>query len=107
MIKIAPRQYHVQPGETITVGAQASGTVHLVSYDLDGQGGGPLAADQPLTFKITTNTRVLTLLFTFSGSSGGKYVIGINSDQGGSDTDNVDQGSFGIPATSAEYRFQL
>jgi hypothetical protein len=107
MIKIAKRQYHVQPGETITIGVQATGTAHLVNYDLDGQGGGPVGAGQPLTFTVTTSTRILTLLFTFSGNSGGKYVVGITSAQGGSDTDVVDQGSFGIPTTAAEYRFQL
>ena len=106
MIKIAPRQYNVKVGETITVTTQSSGTVHGVNYDLDGQGGTPLGAGQPLTFKIAS-TRVLTLLFTFTNPSGGKYMIGIQSDQGGSDTDQVDQGSFGIPAISAEYRFQL
>jgi hypothetical protein len=107
MIKIAKRQYNVQPGETITVGVEASGTVNLVSYDLDGQGGGSLVAGQQLSFKVTTDTRVLTLLFTFSHNSGGEYVLEIKGDQGGSDTDDVDQGSFGIPAISTTYRFQL
>lgn len=107
MIKIASRQYHVQPDETITVDVQSDGTKHLVNYDLDGEGGGPLDAGAPLVFDITTSTRVLTFLFTFSSNSDGKYEIGITSDQGGSDTDEVNQGSFGIPSTSATYRFQL
>jgi len=107
MIKIAKRQYHVQSGESITVSVQATGTVHLVNSDLDGLDGGPLTADESLTFKVTNQTRTLTLLFTFSNNSGGEYEVTIKGDQGGEDTDTVDQGSFGIPATSAEYRFQL
>ena len=107
MIKIANRQYHVQSGESITVSVQATGTVHLVNSDLDGLGGDPLAADESLTFRVTNQTRVLTLLFTFSNDSGGSYEVTIESDQGGEDTDTVDQGSFGIPATATEYRFQL
>jgi len=107
MKKIAKRQYNVQPGETITVGVQASGTAHVVNYEFDDGQKGILAAGQPLSFKVTTSTRVLNLLFSFTNSSGGKYVIAIQGDQGGSDTDNVDQGSFGIPTTSATYRFQL
>lgn len=106
MIKIAHRQYKVNVGETITITTQSSGTVHGVNYDFDGQGGTPLAAGQALTFKIAA-TRVLTLLFTFTNPSDGEYVISITSDQGGPDTDQVEQGSFGVPATSTEYRFQL
>jgi hypothetical protein len=109
MIKIAKRQYNVQPGETITVDVQATGTAHGVNQDLDGAGGAPLGVGQSLTFKVEApkNHRVLSLLFTFTNSSGGKYAVKIKGGQGGSDTDEVDQGSFGIPATETEYRFQL
>jgi hypothetical protein len=107
MIKIVKRQYHVQPNETITFGAQASGTAHVLNYEFDDGEKGVLAAGQPLIFKVTTSTRVLNLLCTFTNNSGGKYLIGIQGDAGGSDTDNVDQGGFGIPAITATYRFQL
>ena len=105
MIKIAKRQYHVQAGEKITLSTQASGTAHVVNFEFDNGEKGVLIEGQPLTFPVMA-TRVLTLLFTFSNSSNGKYVIALSGDQGGSDTDNVDQ-QFGIPTTMATYRFQV
>ncbi len=105
MTKIAKRQYNVKSGETVTVGVQSSGTA-VVNYDLDGQEG-VLAEGQPLSIPVTTSTRVLALLFTFTNNSGGKCAVAIQSDKGGSDTDNVEQGAFGVPATETTYRFQL
>lgn len=105
MQKIAHRQYHVQSGETITVTlTDANGCV--VNFDLDGQQG-LLNEGQPLNIQIGGSTRILNLLANFTVNSGGTCTIAIQGNQGGSDTDTVDQGSFSVPATNVAYRFQL
>jgi len=104
---IAERQYLLDPGEKAKVSVTATGTVNNVNFDIDGQGGGPLADGQVITVsKPAGGVRKLTLLFTFSGSSGGQFVVTIKGDNGGSDTDVVDQGAFGIPGTARSYLFQ-
>jgi hypothetical protein len=108
MIKIAERQYAVKADESVTVTVQATGTAHLVSYDLDGEGGGSLGEGQSEVFKIPPKQRrVLTLLFTFSNDADGCYTVKLTGSQGGLDTDKIQQGSFGIPTTTADYHFRL
>jgi hypothetical protein len=106
---IDERQYSVEGDETVSVSVEAKGTAHLVEYDLDKAGAKGLSEGQVLTFGAPTQPRrVLTLLFTFSGNTGGQsYTVTLKGDKGGSDTDVIDQGSFGIPATSADYHFRL
>ena len=107
MKKIAERQYLLDPNETARVSVTAPGTFFGANFDIDEQGGGPLSNGQIIPVaKPQSGLRTLTILFTFSGTAGGHYVVAIKGDNGGSDTDEVDQGAFGIPSTSREYLFQ-
>ena len=104
---IGERQYLLDNGETAEVEVQSQGTVHGVNVNLDKQEQGPLGAGQTVSVpKPGSGFSSLVLLFTFSGTSGGKYTVTVNGSNGGSDTDIVDQGSFGIPTTATEYLFQ-
>ena len=110
MLKIGERQYLSPGAETISVEVAESGTVHLVTYDIDdGAQTGTLHKGEQLDIRVSPAEprRKLTLLFTFSGDSGGLYDVTLSGSLGGGDTDPVDQGSFGIPATTSEYRFRL
>src|SRR6185369_1137680 len=104
MQTIAHRQYHVGPTETITVTLTATNGC-VVNFDLEGQTG-LLNQGQPLTIQMAGSTRTLNLLANFSVNSGGTCTIAIQGSEGGSDTDTIDQGSFGVPVTNASYRFQ-
>jgi hypothetical protein len=108
MQKIAKRQYLSPSAETITVGVQASGTAHLVTYNLDDDTEeGTLHEGETLDIEVSQDKprRKLSLMFAFSGSSG-QYVVTLSGSLGGSDTDVIDD-TFGIPGTATEYRFRL
>jgi hypothetical protein len=106
MTTIEERQYLLDNGETASVSVEAEGTVHAVNFNLDKQKKGPLGPGETVEVpKPGSGFSSLTLLFTFSGT-GGKYTVTITGETGDPDTDVIDQGSFDIPATSAEYLFQ-
>lgn len=110
MTIIDERQYSLEADETVTVSVESAGTAHLVEYDLDKGGAKALGQGEPLTFGAPTPPprRVLTLLFTFSSNTGGgSYTVTLTGSKGGSDTDVINQGSFGIPANAADYHFRL
>ena len=103
---IGERQYLLEDGETASVSVDGENTVHGVNYNLDKLKKGPLGPGETVEVpKPGSGFSSLTLLLTFSGN-GGKYTVTISSSNGDSDTDVVDQGSFDIPSTSAEYLFQ-
>ena len=109
METIAERQYLSPSTETIAVKADESGTAHLVNYNIDnGAETGTLHKGQQLNIEVSPNkpSRVLTILFTFSGT-GGQYDVKLTGSLGGGDTDTVEQGDFDVPAESTEYLFQL
>ena len=108
MQKIATRQYLSPSAETITVEVGASGTAHLVTFNLDDdEEEGTLHEGEQLNIEVSPNKprRKLSLLFTFSGP-GGQYDVSLSGSLGGSDTDTI-VNSFGIPATATEYIFRL
>jgi len=106
MQKIGERQYAIGANETVAIEVDASGTAHLVNYDLDGDGGILNQGQQlSITAPSGNNRRKLNLLFTYSGS-GGTYTVKLTGSAGGQDTDTVSQGSFGVPTNACEYRFR-
>lgn len=106
MKTIDERQYVLDNGETASVSVEATGTVHAVNFNLDKQKKSPLGPGETVAVpKPSSGFSSLMLLFTFSGT-GGKYTVTITGETGDPDTDVIDQGSFDIPATSAEYLFQ-
>jgi hypothetical protein len=106
MTIIEERQYLLEGGETASVSVEAEGTVHAVNYNLNKQKKGPLGPGETVEVpKPGNGFSSLMLLFTFSGT-GGKYTVTVTGETGDPDTDVIDQGSFDIPATSAEYLFQ-
>ena len=106
METIAERQYLLESGETVSVSVEATNTVHAVNYNLNKQNKGSLGPGETVAVpKPGSGFSSLVLLFTFSGT-GGKYTVTITGETGDPDTDVIDQGSFDIPSTSAEYLFQ-
>lgn len=65
--------YEGNPGEQVTVTVTASGTVHLVTFSLDGGPAQPLPAGTPIQFNLNNASGDLTTLqlvmdFTGPGS---------------------------------------
>ena len=91
---ISTGAFKVRDGELITLNVTSSGTLFGVNFSLFG-GGAPLTEGQPLQVrmdksKATGNSVVpnatstpLTLLFSFSGNSGGRYDWTVTGDPGG------------------------
>ena len=85
--------FQAADGEIITITVRSSGTLFGVNFSIFGSGS-PLTAGQPLTVtmnksKARGNSTVpnakaarMTLLFSFSGSSGGRYDLTVTGNSG-------------------------
>jgi len=93
---LSPGVFQVADKEVITIDVQSTGATTLfgVNYSLNGSGA-PLTAGQPLkltmdktkangtSFVPNAKSAELTLLFSFSSTSGGRYDVKISGSGGG------------------------
>ncbi len=92
--------------EEIKVSVQASGTVRLVTYDLNGE---TKQLPEPFLFKlkIANTPTILVLFFVFSNNGGGSYKIKVTGKAGG-DTSLYTVAQFSDEAANAiAYTFDI
>jgi hypothetical protein len=102
-----------QNGETITVLVKSDNTVHMVTFNLDGQTGvmnQTAPQTSQLAFKLDQaahDPSKLLLVFHFASSGGGgMYRVLVKGDKGGDPFGQVfKQGN--LPATAAMYTFDV
>lgn len=107
-----PLDLRGEDGEVLTVDVDSSGTENLVSFTLDGQTSnlptGVSHSSFPVTLdKSRSDPSLLTMLFTFSGSEHGRYVITITGSGGGDTSVNTVQQFFAIPGDSITYTIDI
>ena len=109
--------FKVSDGEVIEIDVRATGTVFLVNHAKPG-GGAPLKQGQPLRLTMDASqatgkssienakSTTVTLLFSFSGDSGGRYDWTVTGSEGGEPFDSfVEQAGEG--PESVRYRFHI
>ena len=109
--------FRVVDGEVITIDVRKTGTIFLVNHATPG-GGGPLTEGQPLRLTMdksqaTGNSNIsnaksttVTLLFSFSSDSGGRYDWTVAGSEGG-DTFPAHVKQAGEGPESVRYRFHI
>ena len=116
---LAPGVFQFADKEVVTVDVQSTGapTLFGVNFAIEGSGA-PLTAGQPLKLTIdkskatgasflpTGKSSEFTLLFSFSSSSGGKYVVKI-SGSGGGPTFNTQASQVGNTPEAIPFIFHI
>lgn len=118
MIVLAPGVFQVTDQEVITIDVQSTGTTTLfgVNYSIHGSGK-PIKQGVPAqitmdkskakggSFIPNAKSTPLTLLFSFSSSSGGRYDLTLTGSDGGSFDDFAEQ--IGNTPESTTYAFHI
>jgi hypothetical protein len=98
--------------EAISVTVDSSGTQNLVSYTIDGQTNNLPTGVSHSSFsfildKKRSDPSLLTMLFTFSGTEKGRYVITIKGSAGGDTSRFAVEQFFAIPGDSITYTIDV
>lgn len=104
--------FTVVDGEVITIDVRATGTEFLVNHSKPG-GGTPLIKNQPLVLTMnesqatgTPKSTTVTLVFSFSDDSGGRYDWTVSGSEGGLPfEDFVEQAGEGPESVRFRFRF--
>ena len=118
MKKLSPGVFQVVDQETVSIDVKATGTLSLVRGNSNADGEIPVTAGQPITIKMdkskapggsfipNARSTDVTLGFTFSNDSGGRYDLTLTGSSGGGGfTDFVEQAGTTLEATT--YTFHI
>lgn len=98
--------------EVLTVTVDSSGTENLVSYTFDGQTSNLEPGVSHSSFSVTldksrNDPSLLTMLFTFSDTKKGRYVITITGSDGGDPSVYTVEQFFAVPGDSITYTIDV